>query len=99
MPKLSKSPSWLALKSHQQTIADTHMRDLFAADPERFEKFSIVFNDILFDFSKHRITEETLRLLFNLAHEMDVKGWTEKMFSGAPINFTENRSVLHIALR
>lgn len=99
MPKLSNSPAWLALKAHQQTIADTHMRDLFAADPKRFEKFSVLFNDILFDFSKHRMTDETLRLLINLAEEMDVKSWTEKMFSGEPINFTENRSVLHIALR
>lgn len=99
MSKLSNSPNWLALQAHQQTIAETHMRDLFAADPKRFEKFSIPFNDILFDFSKHRVTEETLRLLLNLAHEMDIKGWTEKMFSGEAINFTENRAVLHIALR
>ena len=99
MPKLSYSPAWLALQAHQQTIAETHMRDLFAADPKRFEKFSILFKDILFDFSKHRITEETLDLLLNLAREMDVKGWTDKMFNGEPINFTENRAVLHIALR
>ena len=99
MPKLSNSPAWLALQAHQQTIAETHMRDLFAADPKRFEKFSILFKDILFDFSKHRITEETLDLLLNLAREMDVKGWTDKMFNGEPINFTENRAVLHIALR
>ena len=99
MSKLSNSPSWLALQAHQQTIAETHMRDLFAADPKRFEKFSILFNDILFDFSKHRVTEETLRLLLNLAREMDVKGWTEKMFRGEAINVTENRAALHIALR
>jgi len=99
MSKPNNSHDWLALQAHQQTIAETHMRDLFAADPKRFEKFSILFNDILFDFSKHRVTEETLRLLFNLAREMDVKGWTEKMFSGEAINFTENRAVLHIALR
>ena len=99
MSKLSNSPTWLALQAHQQTIAETHMRDLFAADPKRFEKFSILFNDILFDFSKHRVTEETLRLLLNLAREMDVKGWAEKMFSGEAINFTENRAALHIALR
>jgi glucose-6-phosphate isomerase len=99
MPKLSNSPAWLALQAHQLTIAETHMRDLFAADPKRFEKFSILFNDILFDFSKHRVTEESLRLLLNLAREMDVKGWTEKMFNGVAINFTENRSVLHTALR
>jgi len=99
MPKLSNSQTWIALQAHQKTIAETHMRDLFAADPRRFEKFSILFNDILFDFSKHRITEETLRLLLNLAKEMDVKGWTDKMFNGEPINFTEHRAALHIALR
>ena len=99
MPKLSKSSSWAALKEHQKTIANTHMRDLFNADPRRFEKFSIIFNDILFDYSKHRVTEETLTLLLQLAKEMGVSEWTEKMFSGSPINFTENRSVLHIALR
>lgn len=99
MPKLSNSPAWLALQAHQKTIAEVHMRDLFAADPARFEKFSILFNDILFDYSKHRITEETLNLLLNLAREMDVTGWTNKMFNGEPINFTENRAVLHIALR
>ena len=99
MPKLSNSPAWIALQAHQQAIAETHMRDLFAADPRRFEKFSILFNNILFDFSKHRVTEETLRLLIKLAQEMDVKNWIQKMFQGDPINFTENRAVLHIALR
>lgn len=99
MSKLSNSPAWQALQAHQQTMADIHMRDLFAADPGRFEKFSILFNDILFDYSKHRTTEETLRLLLNLAQERDIKGWTEKMFNGEAINFTENRSVLHTALR
>jgi glucose-6-phosphate isomerase len=99
MQKLCNSSAWLALKAHQQTIADTHMRDLFAADPKRFEKFSILFNDILFDFSKHRITDETLRLLLNLAKERDVQGWAEKMFKGESINLTENRAVLHTALR
>lgn len=99
MNKLSNSPSWLALKAHQLTIADTHMRDLFEADPKRFEKFSLVFNDILFDYSKHRITDETLRLLLKLAEERDVKGWAHKMFNGEAINTTEHRSVLHTALR
>ena len=99
MNKLSNSPAWLALKAHQLTIADTHMRDLFEADPKRFEKFSLLFNDILFDYSKHRITDETLRLLLKLAEERDVKGWAHKMFSGEAINTTEHRSVLHTALR
>lgn len=87
------------LKAHQQTIAETHMRDLFTADPNRFEKFSIQFNDILFDFSKHRVTAETLNLLISLAQEMDVPAWTSKMFNGEPVNFTENRAALHVALR
>jgi glucose-6-phosphate isomerase len=99
MPKLSHASSWLALQAHQKEMADIHMRDLFAEDPQRFEKFSILFNDILFDFSKHRITTESLDLLLNLAREMDVEGWRNKMFSGEPINFTENRAVLHVALR
>jgi glucose-6-phosphate isomerase len=99
MSKLTNSPAWKALQAHLPTIADIHMRDLFAEDPQRFHKFSILFNDILFDYSKHRITEETLQLLINLATEMDVKGWTERMFNGEAINTTENRSVLHTALR
>jgi glucose-6-phosphate isomerase len=99
MPKLSNTKAWKALQAHQPTIADMHMRELFASDPKRFEKFSIFFNDILFDFSKHRITEDTLRLLLNLAKEMDVQGWANKMFNGEAVNFTENRAALHIALR
>jgi glucose-6-phosphate isomerase len=99
MTKLTNAPAWKALQAHLPTIANTHMRDLFAADPQRFHKFSMLFNDILFDYSKHRITEETLHLLINLAKEMDVKGWAEKMFNGEAINTTENRSVLHTALR
>ena len=99
MPKLSNSPAWLALKEHQKSICDIHMRDLFTADPSRFHKFSFLFNDILFDYSKHRITEETLKLLIKLAREMDIEAWTKKMFTGETINFTENRAVLHTALR
>ena len=99
MSKLSSSPAWLALQAHQQTIANTHMRDLFSADPKRFEKFSTLFNDIYFDFSKHRITAETMDLLINLAKETNVPGWTKKMFNGEIINATENRAALHTALR
>lgn len=99
MSKLGNTKAWQELQAHLPTIADQHMRDIFAADPQRFEKFSISFNDILFDFSKHRITGETLQLLLNLAREMDVQGWTKKMFNGDAINFTENRAALHIALR
>jgi len=99
MPKLSKLPAWIALQAHQKTIAETHMRDLFIADSKRFAKFSMLFNDIYFDFSKHRVTAETLDLLINLAKETDVLGWTKKMFEGEIINTTEHRAVLHTALR
>lgn len=75
------------------------MRDLFSADSGRFSKFSLHWNDLLLDYSKNRITEETMRLLFDLARAADVKGWTEKMFRGERINFTEHRAVLHTALR
>ena len=75
------------------------MRDLFAQDAKRFEKFSLKFADILFDYSKHRITEETMSLLLQLAREADIENWRSKMFSGEKINITENRAVLHTALR
>jgi glucose-6-phosphate isomerase len=75
------------------------MRDLFAQDPERFIKFSIRFRDILVDFSKNRITEETLNLLLSLAEEIDLRDAIERMFTGDIINETEGRAVLHIALR
>src|SRR5947209_3184874 len=92
-------PAWKALETHYKEIAPLQMRDLFRQDPKRFEKFSLRFNDILFDFSKNRITGQTLSLLFDLARQADLKGWTEKMFTGQKINTTEDRAVLHVALR
>ena len=67
MTKLEELPSWQALARHRAEIGEQHMRDLFAADPQRFERFSLRMDDILFDYSKNRVTEETLRLLFDLA--------------------------------
>ncbi len=75
------------------------MRDLFDADPGRFDKFTLRFNDILLDFSKNRITAETMRHLFDLARERGVETWRDRMFSGDKINVTEDRAVLHVALR
>ena len=95
----SSLPAWKNLEQHYAATKNTHMRDLFAQDPARFKKFSLEFEDIFFDFSKNRITEETLRLLRALAAERDVAGWAKKMFNGEKINITENRAVLHIALR
>ncbi|HXG68446.1 MAG TPA: glucose-6-phosphate isomerase [Blastocatellia bacterium] len=99
MSTLTQSPAWKALEEHQRQIATKHMREMFAQDPERFDKFSLRFKDILLDYSKNRITEETMRLLFNLARQADLKTWIEKMFTGEKINITEDRAVLHIALR
>jgi glucose-6-phosphate isomerase len=99
MTQPTQLPAWRALEKHRQEIAGVHMRDLFAVDSERFSKFSLVFNDILFDFSKNRVTEKTLNLLEHLAEEMNLSKKIEAMFRGARINVTENRAVLHVALR
>jgi glucose-6-phosphate isomerase len=99
MPGPIHLPAWQALESHYQQVAPLQMRDLFRQDPHRFNKFTLRFQDILFDFSKNRITEQTLPLLFDLARQCDVAGMREKMFTGQKINTTEDRAVLHVALR
>jgi glucose-6-phosphate isomerase len=99
MSALTASSAWQALEKHQQEMANVHMRDLFAQDPRRFDTFSLQFKDLLLDYSKNRIREETMRLLRALARQADLQGWIEKMFRGDKINITENRAVLHIALR
>jgi len=99
MSQLTKSPIWQQLSEHYTQLRDQHMRQMFADDPQRFQRFSIRLNDILFDYSKNRITLETMALLLQLAEHCDVPGWIEKMFAGEPINHTENRAVLHTALR
>lgn len=99
MGTLTESAAWQALAAHKQSIADVHMRSLFAEDKTRFTSFSRSFAGTLFDFSKHRITDETLKLLFALAKQADVEGFRDRMFSGEAINVTEDRAVLHTALR
>ncbi len=100
MSKLTNSVEWDAVEQHYQTIAaNFSMKDAFNSDKERFNKFSLSLNDILFDFSKNLITEETISLLIALANQADLKQKTEQMFSGAIINATERRAVLHTALR
>lgn len=96
---LTQHPSWKTLCEHEKFISTLHMRQLFEADPKRFEKFSLKFGDILLDYSKHRITEETLALLYQLARDAKIEDWRDRMFSGEKINITENRAVLHTALR
>lgn len=99
MSTLTALPAWQALQQHYQSMATTHMRDLFAADPHRFERFSLQFEDILFDYSKNRVTAETMELLVQLAQQSHLEDKIAAMFSGQKINNTENRAVLHVALR
>ncbi|MCB8986517.1 MAG: glucose-6-phosphate isomerase [Ardenticatenaceae bacterium] len=99
MSTLTTSAAWRALKDHQKKIAPVQMRDLFAADPLRFSKFSLRFEDILFDYSKNRITDETMVHLLALAEQAGLAERIEAMFNGAKINNTEGRAVLHVALR
>src|SRR5215510_5223590 len=99
MSDITSTPAWRALAGHHPQVGGLHMRGLFAADPDRFRRFSLRFGDLLFDYSKNRITAETMTLLHALARDAQVKDWTQRMFAGAKINVTENRAVLHVALR
>jgi glucose-6-phosphate isomerase len=99
MTTITATPAWQALQAHSTTVRKLHLRELFAQDPRRFDRFSLHLEDLLFDYSKHRITEETMALLFGLARSADVESWRNRMFAGEKINVTENRAVLHIALR
>ena len=95
----TETDAWKALQQHYDQMKGKHMRDLFAEDSDRFQKFSLHFESTLVDFSKNRITEETLSLLQQLAADTKVKEAIAAMFGGESINQTEDRSVLHIALR
>jgi glucose-6-phosphate isomerase len=95
----TRTQSWSRLRDHHKKTATLHMKDMFKADEARFHKFSLRFNDILLDYSKNRITEETMDLLMGLVREIDLADAIEQMFTGAPINETEGRAVLHTALR
>ena len=99
MSRLIASPAWQALDAHQIQVAQIHLRDHFAADSRRFERFSLNLEDILFDYSKNLITEETMELLLDLARQENLTARIQAMFDGALINTTENRAVLHVALR
>jgi glucose-6-phosphate isomerase len=96
---LTKRKAWLALKAHAGTIQGTHLRKLFENDPERGERFTVDALGIYFDYSKNRITEKTVKLLLDLARESGLQARIEAMFRGDKINITENRAVLHMALR
>ncbi|AKJ13886.1 glucose-6-phosphate isomerase [Streptomyces incarnatus] len=97
--RLNQTPEWTALAKHREELADTHLRELFAADPGRGEGYTLQVGDLYLDYSKHLVTDETLRLLRELAAATDVFGLRDAMFRGEKINVTENRAVLHTALR
>lgn len=96
---MRKLKSWQKLEEHFSSIKNEEMRDMFANDPERFNKYSLTLDDILYDYSKNRINDQTLKLLLELAEEVNLSTWIKKLFKGEPINHTENRAVLHMALR
>jgi len=96
---LETSPAWVALEEHHREVADLEMRELFETDSGRFGQFSLELGPLLFDFSKNRITRETISLLVELASAAGVDDAAKMMFSGSAINWTEDRAVLHVALR
>ncbi len=99
MPLLTTRPEWQALQDHFAAVRPLHLRDLFASDSERGTRLVAEAAGLYFDYSKHRITDETLSLLIALARACDLEGRIEAMFSGQKINTTEGRAVLHVALR
>jgi glucose-6-phosphate isomerase len=99
MSALTQSKAWQALLAHYADNRLLSMRQLFVDDPQRFEHFSLSLDDLLLDYSKNIVTQETMTLLFALARQSQVESWRDKMFSGEKINCTEQRAVLHTALR
>src|SRR5215813_2754754 len=96
---LNRRPAWKALATHYKEISNWHLRDLFAKDAERGQQFTAEAVGVYLDYSKNRITDETVRLLVKLAEECGLRERIDAMFRGDKINVTENRSVLHVALR
>jgi glucose-6-phosphate isomerase len=96
---LTSLPAWKALETHYQAVRDLHLRNLFAQDPGRSARFAVEAEGLYFDYSKHRITDETMPLLLELARQSGLRERIDAMFAGDKINLTENRSVLHVALR
>jgi glucose-6-phosphate isomerase len=96
---LRRHASWSALEAHHRAIKDRHLRDLFAGDPRRGERLVVEGAGIVLDYSKNRITDETISLLVDLARESGLPQRIAAMFSGEKINVTEHRAVLHTALR
>ena len=98
-PGLRDAKAWKALSEHHAEIGERHLREIFAEDPDRGERLVAEGAGLLLDYSKHRVTDETLKLLVELATERDVEGHRDAMFAGEHINVSEDRAVLHVALR
>lgn len=96
---LTDTPGWLELLQHQKRISSLHMRDMFADDPDRANRFSIKLDNLYIDYSRHRITTETLELLFALADQSDLKKQIDELFGGSIVNVSEQRAALHTTLR
>ena len=96
---ISETAEWQALAEHHRELRDRSLRDLFADDPARGEELTVRAGDLLLDYSKNRLTRETVRLLAALAERAGLRQRTEAMFTGEHINTTEDRAVLHVALR
>jgi glucose-6-phosphate isomerase len=97
--RIIDTPEWLALAEHQANLQDTHLRDLFADDASRGDAMCLEVGDLYLDYSKNRLTPETISMLCALARRADVEALRDAMFAGEKINFTEDRAVLHVALR
>ncbi|MYR45322.1 glucose-6-phosphate isomerase, partial [Streptomyces sp. SID5910] len=97
--RINRTPAWTALAAHRDELGEVRLRDLFDADPGRGTGYVLRVGDLYVDYSKHLVTDETLRLLRELAAAADVFGLRDAMFRGEKINTTEDRAVLHTALR
>ena len=99
IPDITATPAWKALRKHHDQIGETHLRQFFSDDPDRGREFTVTVGDLYIDYSKHRINRETLRLLTDLARAANLEKLRDEMFAGVHINTSEDRAVLHVALR
>lgn len=99
MPDLTRSAAWAALVAHHKTLARVQLRDLFAQESGRFDRFSLEIGPLFLDYSRNRITTRTLSLLLDLARDAELESWIARLFAGEAVNRTENRPALHVALR
>lgn len=99
IPDITATPAWEALRKHHDQIGETHLRQIFADDPNRGHDLTVTVGDLYIDYSKHRITRDTISLLVDLARTANLEAHRDQMFAGAHINTSEDRAVLHTALR